>query len=198
MHPAGKCIPVLLVLLGAMSLLSSVIPLVQAQNVEALAVHVETNSNTYILGEPIAIKISATNRGTTTLVFDWPTSCVFDFAVTDLQGNEVFRLSRNVVCAQVLTQVKVEPGETRTYDARWNQIDNAGGSVGPGEYNLIAWLVGRRSENVVTFHLGGSTATTTTTEQAVKEFTSSSILAAAGLAVLAIIGAVWYRRTKLQ
>jgi len=196
MHPGGKCIPVLLVLLGAMSLLPSVIPLVQAQNVEALVVHVETDSNTYSLGAPIAIKISATNTGTTALVFDWPTSCVFDLAVTDSQGNEVFRLSRNVVCAQVLTQVKVEPGETRTYDARWNQISNAGGSVGPGEYDLMAWLVGRRSENVVTLHLGDSTATTTMTAQGVNEFVSIGSLGPAVGAVLlaAILGIVLHRR----
>jgi len=196
MHSGAKCIPLLLVLLASMVLLPSVIRMVQGQDVEALVVHVETDSNIYSLGAPVTIRISATNRGATTLVFDWPTSCVFDFAVMDLQGSEVFRFSSNVACAQVLTQVKVGPGETRTYDTRWDQLTNAGGSAGPGEYHLMAWLVDRRSENVVTFRLGDSTATSTMTTQEVNEFVSvGSLGPAAGAILLAIIvGIVLHRR----
>lgn len=171
--------------------------MVQGQNIETLVVHVETDSNSYSLGTTVTVRINGTNRGTKSLVFDWPTSCVFDFEVTDSQGNEVFGFAKNVACAQVLTQLKIEPGETRSYNASWNQISNVGSNVGPGEYHLTAWLVGQRSENMVTFHLVDLTATSSTTSetaQTVNEFVSVSSIAVVSAAFFALVLGIALRR----
>jgi hypothetical protein len=141
----------------------------------AFVVHVETDSDNYSLGKPVAVRISGTNRGSTPLIIGWPNSCVYDFSVIDLAGNEVYRLSKNAVCAQVVTEVRIQSGETRGYDGIWNQVDNAGMSVRPGEYHLVAWLVGHQSENVVTFRLQSGPAETSTTAQTVSESPSTAI-----------------------
>lgn len=149
--------------------------IVQGQNLGTLVVHVETDSDTYILGKPVTVRISGTNKESTSLALQWSNSCVYDFAVIDSTGNEVYRLSRNVVCAQVITEVKIAPGETRSYEGIWSQGDNAGMSVKPGEYHLVAWLVGQESENVVTFRLQSGPAKTSTTAQTVSESPNTAI-----------------------
>jgi len=141
----------------------------------AFVVHVETDSDNYSLGKPVRIRISGTNRGSTPLIIGWPNSCVYDFSVIDSTGNEVYRLSKNAVCAQVITEVRIQSGETKGYDGIWNQVDNAGMSVKPGEYHLVAWLVGQESENVVTFRLQSGPAKTSTTAQTVSESPNTAI-----------------------
>jgi hypothetical protein len=168
--------------------------IVQGQNLGTLVVHAETDSGTYSLGKPVRVRISGTNKGSTSLMLQWPNSCVYDFAVIDSTGNEVYRLSRNVVCAQVITEVKIEPGKTRNYDGIWNQVDNAGMSARPGEYHLRAWLVGQESDNAATIRLEDQSAETSTTTQNVSEFVSPA--AAALLVMLALIVVVVSHRRR--
>ena len=170
--------------------------IVQGQNLGTLVVHVEIDSDTYILGKPVTVTISGTNKGSTSLVLQWPNSCAYDFAVIDSTGNEIYRLSRNVVCAQVITEVKIAPDETKSYDGIWSQVDNAGMSAGPGEYHLRAWLVNQESDNVATIHLEDRSAETSTTTQNVSEFVSPGFSAAL-LVVLGLIAVgVSHRRRK--
>ncbi len=57
----------------------------------------------------------------------------FDVAVTDDDGEEVWRLSHGAMFAQMLRQETVPAGATETYEAAWESPE-------PGEYRAHATL----------------------------------------------------------
>jgi len=66
------------------------------------------------------------------------TSQRYDLAVIDSQGQEVWRWSRNRAFAQVTEEVPLGANEVRSFSETWDQRDNDGQQVPPGNYRIVA------------------------------------------------------------
>jgi len=87
-------------------------------------------------GEPIQLIISVAVRDPMTLYYR--TSQRYDLAVTNSQGQEVWRWSRNRAFAQVTEEVPLGADETRSFPETWDQRDNDGQQVPLGNYRIVA------------------------------------------------------------
>jgi hypothetical protein len=87
-------------------------------------------------GEPIQLIISVAVRDPMTLYYR--TSQRYDLAVTNSQGQEVWRWSRNRAFAQVTEEVPLGANETRSFSETWDQRDNDGQQVPLGNYRIVA------------------------------------------------------------
>ena len=65
---------------------------------------------------------------------------------------EVWRHSAGRMFAQVITDLTLAPGESRSFTATWNQTDAKGKPVPPGRYEAVGLVAGRapgcRSDSV--------------------------------------------------
>jgi ribosomal protein L40E len=88
-----------------------------------------------------------------TLVVDYTSSCVYDFQIADSLGREVFTYTKNAHCLHdgMLGGATFVPGQTVAFNPAWNQTDDSGKLVAPGEYQVNASLVGVESQNAVMF-----------------------------------------------
>jgi len=110
-----------------------------------LQTELTTNKASYALGEPVAITLSVTNRGDLPAQLEFANAQKFELTVTR-KGREVWRWSAGRMLAQVLATITLGPGDTLTFQEEWNQLDNDGDRVPPGDYTVAGWLTakGRR------------------------------------------------------
>lgn len=105
----------------------------------------------YPLGEEVTITYSLKNVCDQPLVYNFSSAKQYDISIK--RGtNEVFRLSRGKMYAQMMTNLVLQPGETKSFEVRWDQRDPSGAQVGPGVYTITAWLTpsGRTKPPVTT------------------------------------------------
>ncbi|MCL5773073.1 MAG: BsuPI-related putative proteinase inhibitor [Firmicutes bacterium] len=95
---------------------------------------VTADKKSYNKGEKVNITLKITNQGEKTAFFDFSTSKKYDFWVKDESGKEVWRWSNDRVFLQVLTNMKLDAGKSRTFKEIWNQEDNEGNQLKPGRY----------------------------------------------------------------
>lgn len=100
---------------------------------------VKLDKDAYGIGAPVDIVFTITNQTQNTITYTFPTSKRFDFTV-DQGGEDIYTFSKGRVYAQVVGTLVLQPGETKTFTAKWNQVDNRGKQVGPGAYNISIWL----------------------------------------------------------
>ena len=93
----------------------------------------------YPLGETVELAYSITNRGDKLITFNFTSSKMYDFWVK-LGSKEVWRLSRGKMYAAVMSNLTLQPGETKTFTAKWNQKNIAGEQATPGTYDVFAKL----------------------------------------------------------
>jgi hypothetical protein len=62
----------------------------------------------------------------------------YDIVIADSEGNEVWRWSKDKAFGEVLEQVDLEEDEILTFDETWDQRDNDGQPVPPGDYRVTA------------------------------------------------------------
>jgi hypothetical protein len=86
-------------------------------------------------GEPIQLIVTVAVRDPMTLYYR--TSQHYDLAVIDSQGQEVWRWSRNLAFAQVTEEVPLGANEVRSFSETWDQRDNDGQQVPPGNYRIV-------------------------------------------------------------
>ncbi len=87
-------------------------------------------------GEPIQLGITVAVREATTLYYR--TSQRYDLAVINSQDQEVWRWSRDRTFAQVTEEVSLEANEMLSFPETWDQRDNDGQQVPPGDYQIVA------------------------------------------------------------
>jgi len=87
-------------------------------------------------GEPSQLIVTVAVRDPMTLYYR--TSQRYDLAVIDSQGQEVWRWSRNRAFAQVTEEVPLGANEVRSSSETWDQRDNDGQQVPPGNYRIVA------------------------------------------------------------
>lgn len=87
-------------------------------------------------GKPIQLAITVAVRDAMTLYY--PTSQRYDLTAIDPEGEEVWRWSRDRTFLQVTQAEELKANETLSFMEIWDQLDNDGQQVPPGEYQLVA------------------------------------------------------------
>ena len=87
-------------------------------------------------GKPIRLAITVAVREPMTLYYR--TSQRYDLAVINAQGQEVWRWSRDRAFAQVTAEVPLGANEMLSFAETWDQRDNDGQQVPPGNYQIVA------------------------------------------------------------
>lgn len=95
-----------------------------------------TNKSRYAQGEIVYITFRKRNISDNTQVLRYPSDELFDFYISDRNGVEVYRLSRNVVDNGFPHEIVLTPGQAETTDFQWNQVTNTGQWVTPQPLTL--------------------------------------------------------------
>lgn len=95
----------------------------------------------YARGEPVELTLAVTNPGPTPITLTAPSSQRYDFTVLK-DGAAIWRWSAGRMFLTVLTDLTIPPGETRAFTETWDQRDQSGQPVGPGEYVVVGTLIG--------------------------------------------------------
>ncbi len=95
-----------------------------------------TNKSRYAQGETVYITFRKRNISNDTQVLRYPSDELFDFYISDRNGIEVYRLSRNVVESGLPHEIVLSPGQAETTDFQWNQVTNTGQWVVPQPLTL--------------------------------------------------------------
>ncbi len=112
-----------------------------------LLVTLRTDKTVYQLGEDVRIALTVTNRSRQDFTATFPSAWQADFAVYDRAGKAHWRWSAGRMFAQALTTLTLKPGESRTYQAIWEQLDQRGERVKAGKYSLKGALLYRSAVN---------------------------------------------------
>ncbi len=102
--------------------------------------NVITDKDTYVPSDTVHIKLNATNQGSQPATFTFTDACSgFQFQLTDSTGSLVYT---NVPppfapCAQVITVITIQPGQTMTVGMLdWKQVNQQGQPVPAGSYTI--------------------------------------------------------------
>ena len=87
-------------------------------------------------GEPIRLAMTVAVRDPMTLYYR--TSQRYDLAVTNSEGQEVWRWSRDRTFAQVTEEVPLGANGMLSFTETWDQQDNDGQQVPLGNYRMVA------------------------------------------------------------
>ena len=71
--------------------------------------------------------------------FSWtsPSGQTYEFLAFDKAGNEVWRWSKGMVFIQIVTQITINPGDSKVYKVAWNTAGTAAGL-----YSIQGWFLG--------------------------------------------------------
>jgi len=105
-----------------------------------LQLALRTNRPAYQVGEPVTLTLQARNPTTRQVSLTVPTSQLYDFSV--YQGErQVWRWSAGKAFLMMITELSIPAGQTRTFTEVWDQRDQGGRQVPPGEYRVVGNLV---------------------------------------------------------
>jgi len=87
-------------------------------------------------GEPIRLTITVAAAEPITLRYR--TTQRYDIVVTDTEGKEVWRWSKDKAFGEVVEEVSLEAKQSLTFDESWDQRDNDGQQVPAANYTVTA------------------------------------------------------------
>jgi hypothetical protein len=99
----------------------------------------KTDKQSYSPKEPILIQLIVTNKTNKVFRSTFSSTQKYDFVVRK-EKEEIWRWSKDKVFAMVLTEFKLQPQESVTYQDRWTQQDEEGRTIPAGEYEIIGIL----------------------------------------------------------
>ena len=106
---------------------------------EGIRLTLQSDKPEYELGEPVTLTFEVKNISDVSRTFEFSSACQNDSLVH--QGDElVWSLGHDLACAQVLTSIMLEPGETWASTDIWDQRSNKGDPVSPGAFDATARL----------------------------------------------------------
>lgn len=91
-------------------------------------------------GEPMTLVMTIRNRTDTPRSIMLPSSQSYDCSVSTAEGREVWRWAKGVMFAQVITELKLAPGETKSYSQVWDQKADDGTMIPAGRYRAIGLI----------------------------------------------------------
>ena len=103
---------------------------------QAVIADLEIEQTSYEAGEPIKMTLRVVNCASRPITRSFPDAQRYDFSVKGERGIEVWRWSKGMTFAEVLEEVTFEPGDEVTFSETWDQLDDEGEPVQPGQYEL--------------------------------------------------------------
>ena len=100
-----------------------------------IEIAVATDKESYTSGELIELQLDITNQTGAVATFEFSNGQRFDFLIQDEAGSSVWRWSADKVFIQVLGEERLAPGESLTYEVRFE------GSLAAGTYTIVGMLV---------------------------------------------------------
>lgn len=95
-----------------------------------------TNKTRYAQGDMVYITFRKRNISDDTIVLRYPSENLFDFYISNSNGQELYRFSRNVVDTGLPHEMVMSPGEAESQSFTWNQVTNNGQWVRPQQLTL--------------------------------------------------------------
>jgi hypothetical protein len=93
--------------------------------------------------ETVTLAVVIRNRGASPRTLTFPSSQTHDCIVHAGEGTEVWRWSAGRMFAQVLTELTLAPGESRTFTITWDLTDRKGAPLPPGDYRAVGLVAAR-------------------------------------------------------
>ena len=98
-------------------------------------------SGSFSPGQQVQLVLSVRNRSTSSQTISFNTAQQYNFAVFESgTATEVWTWSLGQAFAQQATTLTIPAGQTQTFTVVWNQTDEAGFAVAPGNYEVLAGL----------------------------------------------------------
>ena len=101
----------------------------------AVEISITTDKTDYGPGEPIVLRVEVTNGTDEPVVLEFSTGQRYDFVMDGAEGGTAWRWSADKAFIQVLGEEQLAPGESLTYEERFE------GSLAAGTYTVVAMLV---------------------------------------------------------
>ncbi len=98
------------------------------------------NPRAFGAGEAITFLLVVENTGDAPQTLEFASAKTHDFVVTTSKGQERWRASLGRVYSQMLTEIKIAPGETRRFSSAWDQVCGDGTAALAGEYHALGIL----------------------------------------------------------
>ena len=93
----------------------------------------------YASGEQVSFSIIATNFGSQPLTLDIASVCGASFTVESRSGTVLYNDLQHLICGPSQA-VTLQPGQEHFRSRLWNQVDDAGHRLPPGEYVLRGYI----------------------------------------------------------
>ena len=97
--------------------------------------------------ESIRVVLTLRNRTSDTVKLTLPSAQTHDMVVSTKEDKEIWRWSAGRMFAQVLTEVVLPPGESKSFVETWDQTRRDGKPVEPGEYKAVG-LIPTRDQSI--------------------------------------------------
>jgi len=101
----------------------------------AVEISITTDKTDYAADEPIVLRLEVTNGTDEPLLLEFSTAQRYDFVMDGAEGSTAWRWSADKAFIQVLGEEQLAPGESLTYEERFE------GSLTAGTYTVVALLV---------------------------------------------------------
>jgi hypothetical protein len=88
---------------------------------------------TFAVGQPVVLVLRVRNTSEAARTLELPSAQPYDFAVF-AEGGEVWRWSRGRMFAQMLTELRFEPGEEKVWREKLGPSAGAATPLSPGRY----------------------------------------------------------------
>ncbi|MHB1416094.1 MAG: BsuPI-related putative proteinase inhibitor [Chloroflexota bacterium] len=119
-------------------------------------VALQTGRGDYAPGDPVKFTVTVKNDGSAPAALQFNSGQRFDIVVLDAQGNEVWKWSNGMMFTMALGTLELQPGESKSFDATWDQKDGKGAQVGAGHYMAQGWITaqGLNAQGAADFAIG--------------------------------------------
>lgn len=119
-----------------------VCPKVDDEVVQSMVALLELDKSSYEQGEPVELTLRLVNCSRRPITRTFPDAQRYDFAAKPENGDEVWRWSSGMAFAEDMGEETYEPSEQLTFTETWDQLDNDGRPVEPGQYEISAESTG--------------------------------------------------------
>jgi hypothetical protein len=106
-----------------------------------IEVRATMNKSTFRASELVHFTITATNTGDTARSLTFPTGQNFDITVSSTgKKSPHWTWSHHMAFTMIVREIEIKPGQTLTFHATWNQLDDGGKIMPRGVYQVRSKL----------------------------------------------------------
>jgi uncharacterized protein (DUF58 family) len=118
-----------------------------------LRVELSTGSAAHAAGAPVQMNLRVSNLAASPVVLTASSAQEYDFFVRQ-RGALIWQWSHDRAFAQVVREMTLAPGQTRSYSAAWDQRDLQGRRVEAGNYEVSAVFLGGQRQGPASVEAG--------------------------------------------